>query len=100
MLAPRRAPCARGTLPDPCAGPARLSPDPLNASSARRRSAHLSDRSARWSVADPGPPSMIHTVPEPDPAHRLQRGAAEIAPMASASVTYQRTREMTIDELL
>ena len=42
---------------------------------------------------------MIHTVPEPDPIHG-RRPRPETAPMASASVTYQRTREMTIDELL
>jgi len=42
---------------------------------------------------------MIHTVPELADKGR-PTGQPESSPMASASVTYQRTREMTIDELL
>ncbi len=44
---------------------------------------------------------MIHTHTKPDDFLRRPEGARpETSPMASASVTYQRTREMTIDELL
>jgi ATP-dependent Clp protease protease subunit len=42
---------------------------------------------------------MIHTTPELAAVPPLA-ARPETAPMASAGVTYQRTREMTIDELL
>src|SRR5262249_48816944 len=48
-------------------------------------------------LAEPGAASMIHTMTKPT---EIQGSSPERWPMASASVTYQRTREMTIDELL